>query len=619
MGAIEAEEAQLIQLDLLHRRHKIYSGIVGKNIDLRPSGHPGRTDCDSYIGIPFEDAEAGLIHQHEWGHILFKSDLRARSVFVEQYLRRMEVSTPGVFGVPLAKDGKNSRTGIEDFLHAFINGLDDLRVCSLWEDPYPQSAEDMQNRWRRILVGTKSYAQNITMYMMALGLGLKHESGQLSVSSWKRYEAILLDGATKVRKTAFPACLVIARWMLDSIIEDVIALHTQGGESYKMGVPSPAKSLKKRGVDGTFNSQDPFSTIPVTEAFTKILKGQAIADRNPQFGLMDTKDTPIGPDPNSGYTHQIVDAALGISTDAQVQALLKDAQLEIERVILDLKGRTRQLSPTQKLLKGLEGRVEFYDVEPKEVEELKLQPGDQRIVQVLHQEFSKLRGRRRLQMSDTGADLDVRAYIDLKMGSGDADIFEEEENARGFSALILIDMSGSMKSRWAEVSRACKVLVKAMKFPYAKVEVWGFSSSRKEATIFRFQDVEKGYSGSLLESKIWGMTPLHLASEVAIRQLCAMSGTSKNLFILTDGIPVHHSTRTASIEDLIIEMSFHITEGRKKNVHTSGLILGHSVEDEIADLMFGHRRFWSRVDIGDLFPRLVSLVRSSFVRYLKGS
>lgn len=632
---------QAQQIDLIRRRHRIYSGIMGKDLNLLPSPQPGRTDCESYIGVPFEDEEAGLVHQHEWQHVFFRSDLRARNAFIEDYLNRIDAKHPGIFGTGL---GKLSRSEVADFLHAFINGLDDIRVCSLWEDPYPQSAEDIQNRWRRILLGGKRYTDDITLYMMALGLGLRHEGGQLGGTKWRRYEKVLLDGVEKVKKKAFPACLIAARWVLDSIIDDMWDLHRLGAEAYRAGIPGPAQSLSTGAPSPALSSgfgkpivhreeeqkaPGKAEPMPTGTALLQFVQGHQGASRAMRTGipgpLMDTNVEPTGPDPNYPHTRQVVNAAMGVSTNDQVQLLLAEAQVEIEKIIASLKGKTKQLSPDQRLLKGLEGHVEFFDVKPGDVDELRLEPEDGRAIEVLHQEFSRIRGRKRLQMSDSGSVLNPLAYIDLRTGSGDPDIFEEESTSKGFSAIILVDMSQSMLADWHSVARACKVLAKALKFPFSTLEVWGFSSNKNGvATIFRFLDVEKGYDGEVLKSRAWGLTPLHLTSEVAIRRLQALPSTSKHLFILTDGVPVHFSGRSGyvpNIEELITEMAYFIEEGRKKKVHTTGLVIGYSVDDSIADVMFGHRRFWNRVDSerGELFHTLVSLVRHSFVSHLKGS
>lgn len=632
----EKAEKRLEEIDLIRRRHQIYMGIAGKDIDLMNADPPGRTDCENFIAIPIEDPEAALIHQHEWQHIFFKSDLRARAAFVESYLQRIETQHPGIFGS--SSPSRLSRQDVENFLCVFINGMDDIRVCSLWEDPYPQSAEDIQTRWKRILLTTKRYEKDITMFMMALGLGLE---GQLSQSTWMRYKAVLLDGMEKVKKKAFPACLLAARWVLDSIIEDVLNIKKAGGDAYQIGPPPPLSNLPTGGPSAQGfgkpllnRPQAPQATAApvgdrassIEDTLKKLVQGHQNRARgmmNAPPSMMDTDVTPTGPDPNYKHTKQIVDAAMGVSTENQVKFLLHQAQIEVDLILSALRGKTKRLTKDQRLLKGMSGSISFVDVKPSMVDEQVLDPEDKRALLTLRHRFTKLMDRKRFQSTDSGSTLDPSSYIDMMLGGGDLDIFLEETSSRGFSALIALDMSGSMMDDWPAVSRACKVLAKAMKFPFSSLEVWGFSSDRGgDVTIFRFEDTEKGYSSNRLRGA-WGLTPLHMAAEVAVRRLRTMPGSCHHLFVLTDGVPVHVSGKSGYIpglEELIALTAYSFREGRKNGVHTSGLVIGYSVENEVADAMFGHRRFWSRVDSerGDLFKSLISLVQSAFVNYLKG-
>ena len=88
----------------------------------------------------------------------------------------------------------------------------------------------------------------------------------------------------------------------------------------------------------------------------------------------------------------------------------------------------------------------------------------------------------------------MAAYIDLLAGSGEGEVFEDEGVSKGFSALVLLDMSGSMESVWDDVSAACSVLARALKFPFSKFEVWGFNGNADgKVFLYRFLDPEKGY------------------------------------------------------------------------------------------------------------------------------
>jgi len=338
--------------------------------------------------------------------------------------------------------------------------------------------------------------------------------------------------------------------------------------------------------------------------------------------MMDTDVLPTGPDPEWKATEDMVRVAMGVSAPIQVEQVLKQSQLDVDKIISELKNRTKTLTPGQRLLKGMEGRAILVDIGPQDVVDLELSEGDRKLVHTLKHSFMRLMDSKRQMSSDSGTTLNPQAYIDLLSGSADTDIFIEEESSKGFSAIILLDMSGSMKSKWDSVARACKVIAKAMKFPFSKLEVWGFTSPGDgTASILRFEDTEKGYTGPGVKD-VWGLTPLHIAVEVALRRLQAMPGSAQHLIVLTDGYPTHLSSNTrlmADTEDLFVEIAKHISNGRKRGVNVVGLLSGEEIDDYSADTMFGHRRFWWRVPEQPeyLFQALVGLARKSFVGYLR--
>jgi hypothetical protein len=82
--------------------------------------------------------------EHEWQHIIFKTDIAAKAVFCEQYAEQLSRQLPA--------DGI-SKSEISDFLHMLVNAFDDIRVNSLWEKVYPGSALAIWDRWQRFAAG----------------------------------------------------------------------------------------------------------------------------------------------------------------------------------------------------------------------------------------------------------------------------------------------------------------------------------------------------------------------------------------------------------------------------------------------------------------------------------
>lgn len=588
-------------LDLLKRTHQIFCGIKGKDITLIPANPPGCTDCESFISLPIEDPEADIIHKHEWSHIFFKSNLRARQSFVDAYVAQLKTRIRG---------SEQWQNDICNFVHLFINALDDLRVCSLWERIYPHSADRIRERWRTIIASSKRYKKDIVMLLMALGVGLGDDV--LEHGEWDCYKPLLARAAGDVMGRGFPSCLVTARTVLDAIINEVVSLSLTG----QAPTPMPAQGQAGCGRP----ARDP------SELVSKMARGPSSRTRwDLQQGqgslLQELGRMPSGPDAEFKSTQAMVRAAMGVTTPDQVAYVLEQSLVDINKVLEALRGTNTKRTPDEKLLQGLEGHVSFVDVRPTMVQEMPLSIQDRRLVQVLKQSFTKLMDRRSRVRSESGSEFDANAYIDMIYGDGDDNIFREETSSRGFSSLVLIDMSGSMRPKWGSVSRACKVLAKAMKFPFSSFEVWGFSSSHEGKTsILRFEDTERGYMGPGLRN-IWGLTPLHQAVEVGVRRLQFMPGTVQHLFVLTDGYPTHfglrHGTMPAT-EELVAAVAKNIRGGRQKGVNVAGLVLGWEVGDEAADIMFGHSRFWSRVgEEEDLFQGMVGLVRTAFSNYLR--
>ena len=200
-------------LDLVRQTHAIFVGLKGKDICLIGSDPPGKTDCETFIGLPLEDPDVDLIHKHEWMHIFFKTNLHARTLFVTQYTERLAHLTG------TSDQDKQWRDQTEKFLHTLANALDDLRVSSLWYRIYPYSAEKVRERWRRMLTGHATLADDLIGYIMMLGLGMAPRR-----SIWEKHEATFREACTLVEGSGFPAVLVATRLVVDAMLQDALDL-----------------------------------------------------------------------------------------------------------------------------------------------------------------------------------------------------------------------------------------------------------------------------------------------------------------------------------------------------------------------------------------------------------
>ena len=630
-------------LEILKRTHGIFVGIKGKDLTLITCDPPGRTDTETFIAVPLEDPQADLVHKHEWQHVFFLTDLRARLEFVKLYADRILIGTSVLSGTGRAPPGTSSQTWdvadvnrrltLETFLHSLCNGIDDIRVASLWHQIYPHSAEAIEDRWRTILLTTNRFKEDIILYVMAHGLGIT--SQQMGPSRWSKWDQLLIDNMSMVKGKGFPAVLVAARVILDHIIADVMMefLPPQpamgSGQPGAAQGPAPPRRLAlsktpKRSAPDPAQAQGKPESSEAEKAkmdlLDKLVKGSEPTTKDVRFA--DTPEVPKTPDQNFQKTKQTVSAALGVSTEAQIEFVMAASQRDMEAVLNSLRSQNSRMTNDQRLLQGLDGVVKFRDVLPSTVLEQELGPEDVRLISTLRRTFVRLMDRVKRVLSDSGSTLNPAAYIDLMLGNSNGDVFEEDMSTKGFSALILIDMSGSMRDKWVTVSRTSKCLAKALKFPFSDFEVWGFSSDRadKKAVIFRFQDVEKGYDGDGVIGA-WGLTPMHLAIEVAIRKMKQMPGSAKHLFVLTDGLPTHVGGKhvvTASHGDLVRDIQKSVRAARQDGVNVVGLVIGGAVGDRDANTMFGGQRFWQRTEAKTLFKNMTDLVSKAFAGYLRG-
>jgi hypothetical protein len=586
------------RIDDIRRTHEIFNGIKGTKLELRPADY-GQTDTRSFVGVPLEIEEASSVLKHEWSHVFFGTDLHAREVFVHDYMERLTSSRPV------------DAVGLSNFLHLLTNSLDDLRCNSLWFKVYPYSAELIAERWRRILADTRVYVEDLSMFTMGLGLGMAQ---QMTRSVWSNHTNTLQTAIQMVDESSFPSVLIAARWAVDHILGDVI--NTMGPQD-----PSAAQQRRRLGQRTVQRRDPPPVQQPAEDPRNRLLQNMARGSSR-TLHLVTARDTFVDsdlpqrePDPNGARTRRTVDAALGVSTQEQVDLLLRMADQEITTTLAELRNRRpRAISSHERMLHGLEGQVSFWDLKPNEVFPFELNPEDNRLAQRLRNTFLRLYGRKKETLDDMGSSIDMTAFLDYRLGNGEPEFYESESVSKGFSALVLLDMSGSMRDHWDIVSRGCKVLARAMKMPFVNLEVWGFSGD-EVAHILRFSDPEKGYL-PLRGIPIWGLTPAHLAIEVAIRRLRSMSGTTKHLFLLTDGEPQSPGAGTRA---LMTDVSRKIHLARDTKINVSTLLISTAVPDTDAVLMFGDRRHWKRVSYGeDLFQGMVELCNQSLSRFLRG-
>lgn len=148
--------------------------------------------------------------EHEWQHIIFKTDLNARALFAESYANQLSGMTQGI----LTKDE------LKGFLSIVINAFDDIRCNSLWEKVYPGSAADIWKRWKRL---TEERGDNVSKdflsFIFAVAFGVPTDpNGKL-----EPLRPVIEWGIQKVKYRGFPNMLIDVRVVLDRCMGALLA------------------------------------------------------------------------------------------------------------------------------------------------------------------------------------------------------------------------------------------------------------------------------------------------------------------------------------------------------------------------------------------------------------
>jgi hypothetical protein len=307
-------------------------------------------------------------------------------------------------------------------------------------------------------------------------------------------------------------------------------------------------------------------------------------------------------------------AVMGSASQSEIESLLESEGVEVRMIASQLAESRMFIDEDGRLLEGTRA-VAFTDIYPAQVRRVELGDADFEAIESLRAAFSKSLGNRRSRMSEEGSELDPEKYIDLLTGSHDVNIFKDDAPSRGFYAMVLLDMSGSMVSRWPVVSRACQVLADALTYPFVRLDVWGFSAGGDgQAEIFRFTDPRSGVAPRTPYPRMWGLTPLHSVLPVAMKHSARGKG-HRHVFLLSDGIPMDIATRPSELHGAVAKSVF---AGRKSGVHLSTLLIGNTTPPGLADSMYGQRQ-WARVEDNQfsLFDELIDLVGRTFLTHIK--
>lgn len=272
-------------------------------------------------------------------------------------------------------------------------------------------------------------------------------------------------------------------------------------------------------------------------------------------------------------------------------------------------------------------KVVFHDVKKSDTSaNIHLDPDDDAVVRRLRAAFFRILGRRAMRQEEAGVEIDVPSYIERRLNYNPLPVFRTEARGRGFKALVLIDRSSSMKGyKTVQAERGCRIISRALRFPFVESEVWGFQSwERGQVDITRFEQGMEVFETS--QSHVGGMTPLHTAIRVAVRHL-EEGSEKKQLFVISDGWPTfaRKSGTPMGTRALMSFVRKDVDRARSKGIGVTAVMIGvqtgrHGVQTEVKphnmNRMFGSHRHW-RLMGQDFGGDLVRLVARSFADYLQ--
>lgn len=645
-----------------YRTNDIFSRAHKKTIKLA-EGQTNQTDCTSTIWVKFSDpiyqqisenlgldggrsryllkcghewegklakqvgesipcmkcgAEQGYLgFEHEWQHIIFKTDPKAARVFIDAWSNELRQKAPHV-----------DKEQLEKFLFFILNAFDDIRCNSLWELLYPGSAERIWKRWTRISSSRtpQQNSANFISFLFAVALGTPTDPQ----GPFEEMRPCIEWGMQHVRYKGYRNAMTVAKLSLDQCLDYLL---------YQEKPPQPQPQQQQGASNGQAAQQDPQddsasggdssssdddsatgSGVGGSESDTGPLQGSMAGDGEVDEGdgeePSQSQDQGQGVEPvqasptetsnalsslirkagpfDDKEEHVLPDAVSPTDLpDAVRAAVLRalnadgaDQELTPDQIDPDMQASLDQfrdgmadMSQDSQLVSDARARVLFLDVEPEGIDphsRIILSTKEEEVVARMRGIFYRTLGRQKAQRNASGLSVDMDAAIQYDIEPNDPEIFENEENNQGFAYLVLSDMSGSMSGLpFQQVCHGTEMLKKSLNFPFVDGTLWGFRGGdpvggRKEVAgevwLYRYNKSCQGYLGTARVERsqgksfrfpvqCGGLTPMHSAVRVAVKHLLTRvsPGMAKRLFLLTDGSPCGTKTSGHSLPHFILQ------------------------------------------------------------------
>lgn len=642
---------------LAYRTVDIFAGITGRKLFLK-NGPTAKTN-GWVIEVPMEDPNMYTLVEHEISHPLFGSDPSAKILFVEGYAKKV-ASVAHKRGVEL--DERRLRGA----LNFIVGVLEDERVISLWGLIYEGSERKMRRMMGDDTLPHVPRAHENLLELLVTLAG-RHDPGDGKLS---RFVPYFIEALRKVHLRDFQATLITSKWLITQLVSEIIRearglppaengpdlditkgpsgdqQRLEGSESHGEGStsrmpweePEEGQEAQEGGSGG--HGQGPWQPPEVqasgedrVKALEQMVERLGVSPKDLQERFDDFEE--------SKYRNSYTERAAKAKAKQAIGASVKDAEALEENLERSTEAMKRIVSKVRNaaarnvvtrdewILKEAYARVVFHDVGEADVsgEARELTLEDEDTVRRLRATFIRVMGRRKRTMDYAGSEIDIPAYIERRMTHVNVPVFKADGSGRGFKALILVDRSSSMAgARTANAERACRIINRALDFPFVETSVWGFQSSKSgQVDITRYDPGVEVFTTS--KSRVRGRTPLHTAIRIAAKFL-EDGNEVKQLFVISDGFPTFTSKgRSFSTKQLMNFVSSEVRRSRRKGINVTGIMIGTErggkIDSEVSPWamrrMFGPSKYWTLMAGRKLGQDLVRLVSRSFIDYLRAS
>lgn len=568
-----------------------FAGIMDRRLWLKDGD---LSNDGTLIQVPLRSDTAYQQVEHQIAHVLFGTNVLARDAFCTR------------FATLAAKAAKQHDIdilpeNIARLLHDFVIILDSERVVGLWGQLYAGS-EVLIREYLQVSIEERTgrLQTNVGAALTAHHLGFE------IADQFKDLEPIFEEAFEKVRLKTFSAVLLTGRWLLSKVIDRDIEYKAQlPPEPGQQGVPD--KNSKSDRSEALKDMAD---------------KSRAQSVKETALDASTTPKYPSGRD--KAEAREMADEALSASLEKDaLEDLIEESGIDMGDQLDQMRtSLSNQIVTNDEILRRkVKAKVVFRDVRPGDLmqdEEIALSEEDLLTVERLRAQFVRMMGRRRAALTDSGSQIDVAAYIQQRVARSTEPVFQHEGRQRGFRALILLDRSMSMEgTRTRAAERACRIIQRALKFPFVEVDIWGFQSTTSgQVDIVRFHEDVSNFDSA--KAAIGGVTPMSQAVQIAAQRM-KQGREQKHLFVITDGFPVYmlKGGRQVGTNTLIRWTGEAIQDMRNSGVGVTGVLIGRDLGPKVMNKMFGSRRDWRQVSTSTFGPELVGLVTKSFSAYLR--